>query len=284
MNIYEIGKLNLSGRNFAFQTVSEFLGKSFHDQLFVFDGLLLIICMKGTARITINYKAYRIDAHSMIVILPKHICAINDCSDDLDIRLILVSSDWLCHLPVTPDFDLLKRMAIQPCVKLDEGIQDDLLNMHALINRYGADDKLTRQIQNALIHSMILMTASAFDDVSLSVNRTFSRQETLVRRFFDLLIEACETQRKVSFYADKLCVTPKYLTTVVKAVSNHSVQSWINEAVLICAKRYIMTTDLTIHQIADTLHFSTASSFVRFFRMHVGCSPLDYRRRMNQAL
>lgn len=284
MNVYEIEKLNLSGRNFAFRTLSEFLGKNFQDQLYVFDGILFNICIKGRAKITIDYKEYPIDANTMVVILPKHICSISDCSEDLDMRLISVSADFLCHLPITPDFDLLKKIAIQPCVKLDERKLDDLQKMHSIINRYDSEDKLSRQIQNTLIHSMILMITSSFGSVSLNQDRMFSRQEILVRKFFDLLIDSCETKRSVSYYADKLCVTPKYLTTVIKSVSNHSAQSWINEAVLISAKRYIMTTDLTIHQIADKLHFLTASSFIRFFRIHAGCSPLDYRKCINQSL
>ncbi len=284
MNIYEIESLNISGRNFAFKSISEFLGKDFQNQPFVFDGLLLTICIKGKAKITINYKEYLIDANSLIVILPKHICSIRDCSSDLNIRMVLVSSDFLCHLPITPDFDLLKSMIIRPCVKLNERKLDDLLKIHTLINRYNSDDKLTRQIQDTLIHSMILIIASSFGNLSLNPEHIFSRQETLVRNFFDILIHSCEAKRSVSYYADKLCVTPKYLTTVIKSASNLPAQKWINEAVLISAKRYIMTTDMTIHQIADSLHFLTASSFVRFFRIHTGCSPLEYRKRMNQSL
>ena len=283
MNIYEIEKQNLNKKSFAFKTISEFLGNSFEEQMFVFDGLLLNICINGTAIINIDYKKYSIDVNSMVVILPKHIFSICDCSKDLDLKMILVSSDFMCHLPISPDFDLLKKIAICPCVKLDERMLDDLQKIYFLINRYNSEDKLANQIQHTLIQSMILMTASSFGSLPINLNQTFSHQETLVRKFFDLLIDSCEAKRSVSYYAEKLHVSPKYLSTVVKNISNHSVQSWINEVVLITAKRYIMTTDHTIYQIADKLHFQTASSFVRFFRMHVGCSPLDYKR-MNQAL
>lgn len=284
MNIYEIEKLNLSGRNFAFRTMSEFLGRNFQDHLFVFDGFLFSICIEGTARITIDYKEYCIDAHSLVAIMPKHLCRISECSDNLDIRMVFVSSDFMCHLPITPDFGLLKRMLIRPCVKLDDGKLDDLLKIHSIVGRYSQDDKLSDQIRDTLIHSMILMTVSAFGNIPPETDRTFSRQETIVRKFLDLLMDSCGTERRVSYYADKLCVTPKYLTTVVKAVSDHPARTWINEAVLISARRYIMTTDMTIHQIADKLHFLTASSFVRFFRIHTGTSPLDYRKKMSQDL
>lgn len=284
MNIYEIAKLNLEGKNFAFKTMQEFVGKDFQDRLFVFDGLLFNICIKGSAKITIDYKEYPVAPNDLVVILPKHICKISGCTDDLDIRLILVSADFLYRLPMTPDFDLLKRVAVCPCAKLDEGKLDDLQKIHSLINKYGSYDRLAGQIQDTLVQSMILMSASLFGNVPPDTERSFSRQEAIVRKFFDLLIDSCETRRNVSYYADRLCITPKYLTTVVKSVSNRPAQGWINEAVLVRAKRYIMTTDLTINQIADRLHFHTASSFVRFFRVHTGLSPLEYRKSMNQDL
>lgn len=283
MNIYEIEKQNLSRRSFAFKNVSEFLGKNFQNQMFIFDGILLNICVSGIAKIRIDYKKYQIEANSMVVILPKHIFSICDCSKDLDIRMVLVSSDFMCNLPITPDFNLLKKMTIFPYVKLNERILDDLQKIHLLINRYNSDDKLAYQIQNSLIQSMILIATSSFGELPLNIDRTFTRQEALVRKFFDLLIDSCETKRSVIYYAEKLHVSPKHLSTIVKTVSNHSVQNWINEVILISAKRYIMTTNLTIYQIADKLNFQTASTFVRFFRMHVGYSPLDYKK-INQAL
>lgn len=85
----------------------------------------------------------------------------------------------------------------------------------------------------------------------------------------------------MSSYANELCITPKHLTTVVKAVTGHSVQRWINEVALIDSRRYLKATELTIQQIADKLRFLTPSSFIRFFKTHAGCTPLEYRK-MNE--
>lgn len=284
MNIYKITQQDLKGKTFAFKTIPEYTGNGFPDRLFIFDGLLFIICISGKATITIDYKEYLIAQNDLVAILPKHICKISGGTDDLEIMLILVSADFLHHLPITPDFDLLKRIVVCPCAKLDEGKLDDLQKIHSLIEKYDSDDRLAGQIQDTLVQSMILMSASLFGNVPPDTGYAFSRQETLVRKFFYLLIDSCETKRDVPYYAGRLCISPKYLTTVVKSVSNRSAQSWINEAVLVSAKRYIMTTELTINQIADRLHFHTTSSFVRFFRIHTGLSPLKYKKRMNQDL
>lgn len=129
--------------------------------------------------------------------------------------------------------------------------------------------------------SIILMVASLFGNPRLNPDNACSRQKNITRSFFDLLFHHYETKRNVAFYADKLCITPKYLTTVVKSVTDYSVQNWINEVVLIEARRQIKTTELTIQQISERLHFPTASSFVRFFRMHTGHTPLYYRKKVD---
>ena len=105
-----------------------------------------------------------------------------------------------------------------------------------------------------------------------------TRQEQLTQDFFTLLLEHHERQHGVAFYADRLCISAKYLSSVVKSVTGYAPHTWINEAVVMQAKRKIRTTDRSIQQIAESLHFATSTSFVRFFRQHTGCTPLDYRK------
>ena len=157
--------------------------------------------------------------------MPKHIFSIWECSSDLDIRVIFIALDFMYHLPITPDFDLFKSIDIFPCVNLDRGQLEDMLKIHSVIERYNSDSKLSKQIQDTLILSIILMTASFFGNLPSDINNVYSRQESLTRSFFDLLLKSYGTERNLSFYADKLCITPKYLTTVVKSVTHHSVQN-----------------------------------------------------------
>ena len=65
----------------------------------------------------------------------------------------------------------------------------------------------------------------------------------------------------------------------IKSVTGYSIQKWINEVIIIEAKRYIKTTTYTIQQISEELNFHTSSSFVRFFTQHTGYTPLEYRKR-----
>ena len=92
-------------------------------------------------------------------------------------------------------------------------------------------------------------------------------------RFFRLLTIHYKKHRSVQFYADKLNLTPKYLSTAIKKVTGRPILEWIHEAVLIDAKMLLRTTHLTVQQISDQLNFSSPSAFVQFFKKHTGKTP-----------
>lgn len=280
MSTYEIDKQNFNGKNFTITDIAKFLGESFQDQSFIFEGFVFNICVNGSAKIKINYQEYKITTNNLFVIFPKHIFSIWECSPDLDIKTVLISLDFLYHSPITPNLDLFKSVDMYPCIKLDKKQLNDILKIYSVAQRYNNfTEKLSNQIQTTLTLSITLMITACFANQQSNINASHSRQECLTRNFFKLLLKFYETEKRVSFYASKLCITPKYLTMVVKSVTNHSAQNWINEVVLIEAKRLIRITELTIQQISEKLHFSTASSFVRFFRIHTGYTPLEYRKK-----
>ena len=86
-------------------------------------------------------------------------------------------------------------------------------------------------------------------------------------------------ERGVRFYADRLCLSPKYLTSLVKSVSDNSVQELVFKAITKKAISLITTTDKSIKGIADYLNFPNASAFGTFFKKQVGMSPINYRQK-----
>ena len=86
-------------------------------------------------------------------------------------------------------------------------------------------------------------------------------------------------ERGVKSYADRLCRSPKYLTSLVKSVSGSSVQQLVFKAITKQAISLITTTDTSIKEIADYLNFPNASAFGTFFKKQVGMSPVNYRQQ-----
>ena len=105
-----------------------------------------------------------------------------------------------------------------------------------------------------------------------------SRHEELFRRFITLVNEHCKTQRTTAFYADRLCLSPRYLSTVIRDVSGRTVVEWVNQAVILEAKVLLKHSDLLTYQIADELHFPNPSFFSKFFKRMTGMTPQEYQR------
>ena len=85
-------------------------------------------------------------------------------------------------------------------------------------------------------------------------------------------------KREVSFYAKMLCITPKYLTTIIKTVSGKSAKDWILEYVILEIKALLRDSSLNIQEIVLKTNFANQSSLGRFFRKHTGMSPSEYRK------
>ena len=82
----------------------------------------------------------------------------------------------------------------------------------------------------------------------------------------------------MAFYASQLCISPQYLSMLLREQTGKSANKWIDDAVLMEAKMLLKTPQLSVQQVAEQLHFSDQSTFGKFFKKHIGLSPLEFRR------
>ena len=83
--------------------------------------------------------------------------------------------------------------------------------------------------------------------------------------------------RNIAFYADQLCVSPKYLSSVVHAVSGKYATDWINQYVILEAKAMLKSDRISIKDVSNKLHFANQSFFAKFFKQHTGYTPKEYK-------
>lgn len=242
------------------------------------DTFVFCLCTEGSLRFRINHSEYDVSSGDVFVVLPQHIFSVLEKSDDLNVKSLHISPDDVQSMSGIPDFGLLRKMSGLPCIKAC-GMSSDLETIYDLILKYtGTERPADIRIRESLVRTLVLMTSSLYDDASVPGRKALSRKESIVSDFFDLLLEELDMRKSLSYYADRLCVTPKYLSVAVSEVTGHTIRDWINEAILITAKKYIMTTGYSVQQISEKLDFQTSSSFVRFFRKNTGYTPLEYRR------
>ena len=106
----------------------------------------------------------------------------------------------------------------------------------------------------------------------------YSSADNISRKFLEMVKENFRTQRQLQFYSDALCITPRYLSRVVKETTGSTAADWIERYVVLEARALLKSTDMTIQQISDYLNFPSQTFFGKYFKRRAGMSPKEYRR------
>lgn len=114
--------------------------------------------------------------------------------------------------------------------------------------------------------------------VESSGNRTITQADILFRKFIELISVMEVKSRSVSRYAEQLCVTPKYLSTVCKQISGKTAYEWINQFVITDIQRLLKYSEKSIKEISEYLNFPNTSFFGKYVKAHLGYSPKEYRK------
>jgi YesN/AraC family two-component response regulator len=135
-----------------------------------------------------------------------------------------------------------------------------------------------KKIISSLFAAMFHYVMGILQQHTLPSNGSVSnRTDELFNTFLDLLRQHCSTERSVEFYAQKMNITPKYLSLILKKKSGRNASKLIDEAVVYEAKRLLKYSGLSIRDIALKLNFASQSFFGKYFKQRVGVSPSRYK-------
>ena len=107
--------------------------------------------------------------------------------------------------------------------------------------------------------------------------KPISRGRRLIIQFLKFLAQHCRTNRKVSFYAERLCITTTYLYKLTHKRWNLSPKELIDQQTICEIKTQLSNTDMSIKEIANAFNFEDAPYMCRYFRQRTGLSPMEYR-------
>jgi AraC-like DNA-binding protein len=105
-----------------------------------------------------------------------------------------------------------------------------------------------------------------------------SKQDILVEKFLAIVMENYRKHRMIEFYSEKLFLTPKHLSRVIKERSGKSSCEWIEDHIMLEAMALLKSTDKTIQQISDELNFPSQSFFGKYFKRRAGIAPKEHRK------
>jgi len=248
------------------------------------DAYILIGITEGEAEVQIDYITYRADKNSIIFIMPTHIINFVNGSKDLRSWVLSVSASYMETIPYSkqqPAIISYMQLKKDPLTRFDADEYADICADIDLVR-----NKVCRR--NHLFHKEAVNSALRLFFIDLGnfylskrehyILPTLSRKEELFTDFQNLLKEHCTKQHNVRFYADRLCITSQYLSSILKEQSGMSACQWIQAALITEAKGILKNPRTNVQQVADELNFPDQSTFGKFFKKHTGMSPLAYRK------
>ena len=146
---------------------------------------------------------------------------------------------------------------------------------------------LFREMMTSFLRTMLLMICEGLiqhKEMTSTDDASTTHDKDLFNRFLQLLAQQEQKRQQVSFYADKLNISPKYLSTVCKKVSGKNPMRWITEYVMQDCYALLKSTDLSIKEISNRLGFPNSSFFGQYFREQAGMTPLEYRTEHKMAV
>ena len=250
--------------------------------LWKLEGGAIYFCRKGWAHATINLKDYEIVENTQVVLLPGTIICINGCSSDFTASFFEFPKEMFMEACMRFEPIFFRFIKEQPCYVLP---QENTGAINGLIRATTAiyndrENRFRNQIaKNHLQSFMLDFYDKCYRYFGKHKIEGGTRQDEIFKSFVSLVHEHCASQREVSFYADKLCISTKYLTGICKAVTGDSAKKIIDDFAILKIKVLLQSTELTVQEIADRLVFPDQSYLGRYFKRHEGMSPKEYQSK-----
>lgn len=255
------------------------LVNQFMDEPFVVDEPRIIYVIKGEASPTVNFTQRHARAGDLCFIAGGCIVEQINTTPDFESKGLSCTSEFAAlafdgHLP--PIFyDENKGMVMH----LDAEESNYFLQLHDVLWQAIHHANYNASMVVHLVASIILYVNGLYLRQSTERAPNVSREQLLFNRFLQLVNDNAAQQHGIEFYASKLCLTPRYMSTIVKKVSGKGAKEWIDKALLSSIQIALRHTDKTASQIAAELNFPTTSFFCKYFKRLTGMTPLAYRNQ-----
>lgn len=259
-------------------------------------GWMLCLCNKGTAEFFVNQNRRKVQRNTIITTMPGQMVSLIDYSDDIDLTVVysptqslLSTSDYsnnpriaerFMHNIDTPQLYNLMHASdgeVSLGSILEEDDADDLRTIIKILENQSHNKKhVFTPLLTKLVDVIALMIINSTPIAQQNIQSN-TKQAAFVKQFFSEVLVNYKEHHDVKFYADKLGISAKYLSTIVREETGSAALQWINKIVLFGAKKMLRSTNKSVAEVAEAMHFSSPSAFIRFFKKQSGTTPLAYK-------
>lgn len=242
-------------------------------------GYMFLLCFQGTCSITVHLTQYTMKKGTLLILLPDLYFQVLEQSDDCKFifagfatELVRSSSLFSKSIEYTP------FIFEKPVLQLDKKAFDLMYSyMRIIIKAKNISVNIITQEQAALTFTQLILGLGNLIKNGKSINQQYNRNQEIVKELVRTVVMNYHTERNVSFYADKMHLSPQHLSTTIKKITGKTLTDIISSFIINDAKAKLRSTEMTIQEIAYSLNFPDISFFGKYFKRYTGMSPKQYR-------
>ena len=246
--------------------------------------IVYVLVIDGTLTLNLNGTVHTVNKNSSLVVDRKAIITNVEHSDDFRCRICIMSADMGFTFINKSLMQSVMHLLANPVIEMGQDEIDLLVKYYDLLvfkmdhPEMNFGSQTMRDIIRCFAYDLLSNINKHLDQNNDDMLRQGDR---IYRRFILLLADNTSVNRSVKSYADELCVSPKYLTSVCRKHSEQTASDLIATAVVSRIKQLLLYSDMSIKEIATEMGFYNLSFFGKYVRKHLGLSPNNFRKANN---
>lgn len=244
--------------------------------------IVVALCLKGKAQYTIDTQEQLVRKNDVLIISERHVMDNFMASPDLEGLAIILSARFFRDViqNVSDISSLFLFSKNHPVINFTQKEADVFISYFNLIKQKmtDTDNLFRRDVVRSLMLAMFYDLSNVIYRTRQSSDNRQTRADIIFTKFIHLVEGNYKRERRVGWYAEQLCITPKYLSETVKQVSRLTPNEWIDNYVILEIRVLLKNSTRSIKEIAMEMNFPNQSFLGKFFKERVGMSPSEYRK------
>lgn len=248
-----------------------------------FNKVTQVVIAAGEISCIVDFYSYTLKAPSMAIFFPGQVIESIEASDDFWGFGMATPEEFTDSLNLPVSFQERLSMKSKHFYTLNTEGLEAFLNCYKMVKSIMSQEghpykeEIIRHLFSAYYYGLGYYVHNSAQQKSV-----MTCQQEVCENFISLASENFKEHRDIGYYADKLCITKKYLSALLKQETGMTALEWIERFVVLYAKGCLTSTNMTVQEISDELDFPSQSVFGKYFKRVEGMSPKAFRQSIEQ--